>query len=129
MKTYKDIQKSIADLGDKKVENNVLKSLEVSITAHFGNTVTCEMLFDNCCLFSTYNLGALTAEILKAVVECLDLSQENGLRISSVKNVPVRTVFDKLSNRVIGFGHFMRDRFLLAEELLEMAKSNMEADK
>lgn len=125
LKTYKDIQKSLSDLDGKYIENNRLKSLDVSITAHFGNSVTCEMHFEDCCLFAAYNLGYLTLDVLRAIIECLDLSEEDGLRISSIKNVPVRIVCDYACGKVIGFGHFMKDRFILAEDIIEMAKENM----
>lgn len=125
-KTYEDIQKSSKDLNDKHIENNRLKSLDISVIAHFGNIVTCEMEFENCCLFGTYNLGCLIPDVLKAIIECLDLSEEDGLKISKIRNVPVRIVCDERFGRVIGFGHFMKDRFLLAEDLIEMAKENMQ---
>lgn len=123
MKTYKDIQKSQKELNGKYIENNILKSLDVSLNAHFGNTVTCEMMFTNCCLFSQYNLGELVADVLKAIVECLELSEEY-LRISSIKNIPVRIVCDNMFGKVIGFGHFMKDRFVLTDDVIEMAKYN-----
>lgn len=126
IKTYKDIQKSLSDLDGKHIENNLLNSLDVSLTAHFGNSVTCEMQFENCCLFASYNLGGLTADVLKAIIECLKLSEEDGLRISEVKNIPVRIVCDSKWGKVIGFGHFMEDRFLLADDIIAMAKENME---
>lgn len=126
MKTYKNILKSIQDLDGKYIENNLLESLDVSVIAHFNNAVTCEMWFTNCCLFSGYNLGGLLADVLKAIIECLGLSEEDGLRISTIKNVPVRVVCDSRVGKVIGFGHFMKDQFLLVDDVIQMARDNYE---
>lgn len=132
MKTYKDICKTQKELLEKNfsIENNILKSIEINLIAHFGNIATLEMFFEDCCLFSGYNLGATIPFILKSIIEILDLSEEDGLRISQIKNVPVRIVLQGNGlGKVIGFGHFMKDRFVLAEDLIEISKENLKEVK
>ena len=127
MKTYKDIVKKEKELEKYYIENNMLTSLDINVIAHFGNIITLEMWFKNCCLFSNYNLGPLVSDVLKTIVEILDLSKEDGLRLENIKEIPVRIVLEGGSmGKVVGFGHFMKDRFVLAEDIINMAKENIE---
>ena len=128
MKTYKDIVKTKREIESKGyfVENNMVTSIDLAVVAHFGNITCLEMFFTNCALFSGYNIGALLPDVLKAIVEVLEIENEDGLRISKIKNVPCRIVTTGNGfGKVIGFGHFMNDKFVLADELIEMAKENM----
>lgn len=128
MKTYKDIVKTKRAIEGKGyfVENNMVTSIDLAVVAHFGNITCLEMFFTNCALFSGYNIGALLPDVLKAIVEVLEIENEDGLRISKIKNVPCRIVTTGNGfGKVIGFGHFMNDKFVLADELIEMAKENM----
>lgn len=125
MKTYKDIVKRSSDLEGMQIENNMVDSIEVVVVGHFGNIVTLGMSFTNCCLFSQYNLGGYLGDVLKVIVEVLDLTDDNGVYISKIKNVPVRIVFESgWGSKAIGFGHFMKDRFVLVEDVIGLAKAN-----
>lgn len=125
MKTYEDIVKRKSDLGSMQIENNMIDSIEINVVGHFGNISTLEMFFTNCCLFSQYNLGGYLGDVLKVIVEVLDLTDDNGIRISKIKNVPVRIVSESgWGSKVIGFGHFMKDRFVLVEDVIGLAKAN-----
>ena len=125
MKTYKDIVKRNPDLGSMQIENNMIDSIEINVIGHFGNIVTLDMFFTNCCLFSQYNLGGYLGDVLKVIVEVLDLTNDNGVCVSKIKNVPVRIVSESgCGSKVIGFGHFMKDRFVLVEDVIGLAKAN-----
>lgn len=127
MKTYKDIAKTESEILERGlfVENNILKSVDINVIGHFGNITTIEMWFENCCLFSGVNAGVLLPDILKSIIETLDLSDEDGLRISKIKNVPVRIITSgKHFGKVVGFGHFMKNRFILQDDIIQMAKEN-----
>ena len=125
MKTYKDIVKRKPDLGSMQIENNMIDSIEINVVGHFGNIVTLDMFFTNCCLFSQYNLGGYLGDVLKVIVEVLDLTDDNGVCVSKIKNVPVRIVSESgCGSKVIGFGHFMKDRFVLVEDVIGLAKAN-----
>lgn len=126
MKTYKDIVKSQSDLKNYHIENNMLEAIEINVIGHVGNLTTLEMFFTNCCLFSQYNLGNLIGTVLKVIFEVLELTEDNGLRLSKVKNVPVRIVSENSwGSKVIGFGHFMKDRFVLVEDVIAIARENL----
>lgn len=126
MKTYKDIVKKQSELKNLYIENNMLKKIDVNVVGHFGNITTLEMQFTNCCLFSGYNLGSLLPFVLKVIVESLELSEDNGIRLSDIKEIPIRIVSSSSYGRVIGFGHFMKDRFLFVDDIIQLAKENFE---
>lgn len=126
MKTYKDIVKSQSDLKNYHIENNMLEAIEINVIGHVGNLTTLEMFFTNCCLFSQYNLGNLIGTVLKVIFEVLELTEDNGLCLSKIKNVPVRIVSENSwGSKVIGFGHFMKDRFVLVEDVIAIARENL----
>ncbi len=126
MKSYKDIVKTQSDLKDHHIENNMLEAIEINVIGHVGNLTTLEMFFTNCCLFSQYNLGNLIGTVLKVIFEVLELTEDNGLHLSKVKNVPVRIVSENSwGSKVIGFGHFMKDRFVLVEDVIAIARENL----
>lgn len=127
MKTYKDIVKSEEKILDSGlfIENNMIRNVEVSVVGHFGNITTLEVFCENCCMFSQYNIGTLLPDVLKTIVEVLDLSEDNGVRLSEIKDIPIRLVTtQKCFGTVVGFGNFMKDRFLLIEDVIQMAKEN-----
>lgn len=128
MKTYKDIVKTEKQIENSGyyVENNMVESIDLNVIAHFGNITCLEMFFTNCALFSGYNIGGLLPDVLKAIVEVLEIENEDGLRISKIKNVPCRIVTTSQGfGKVIGFGNFMRDKFVLADDLMQMALDNL----
>lgn len=128
MKTYEDIVKTKREIECRGyfVENNMVTSVDLNVIAHFGNITCLEMFFTNCALFSGYNLGALLPDVLKAIIEVLEIDDEDGLRISKIKNVPCRIVTTGNGyGKVIGFGNFMKDKFVLADDLIEIAKENI----
>lgn len=62
---------------------------------------------------------------MKVIVEVLDLTDDDGVCVSKIKNVPVRIVSESgCGSKVIGFGHFMKDRFVLVEDVIGLAKAN-----
>ena len=109
------------------IKNNMVTSIDLNVIAHFGNIICLEMFFTNCALFSDCNIGGLLPDVLKAIVEVLEIENEDGLRISEIKNIPCRIVTTSEGfGKVVGFGHFMKQKFVLADDLIEMARENME---
>lgn len=124
MKTYKDIlltEQMIHDSG-YKVENNIIEKVDVNIIAHFNNEVFFEIYCKNIVPYSnranTKGLGA----IIKTIVKLFGIENEDGIRISLIKDIPCRLVFennntDNFGCRAVGIGHFMNDRFILFDDL------------
>ena len=127
MKTYKDIVKTeeaLKELG-YRIENNIIEKIDVNIVGHFGNITTLEVFLKNCCLFSQYNLGGAFPYVIKSIIELLDLTDDNGVRLSKIKNIPVRLVIkgDGLGE-AIGIGNFMKDEFVLVKDAIDMSVKN-----
>lgn len=106
------------------IENNIIKGVDIVVIGHFGNTVSLNVWCENCSIYhdinDTQNLGFR----IKALIELLDLTKEDGYRITSqLKDVPIRIICEGnggWGSKVIGFGHFMKDKFVLKEEFAQI---------
>ena len=128
MKTYKDILKTKQELTDDGyvIENAMLEYMDIDIIGHFGNVTTFNMVTNCCCIFSNYNLGgAILSDVIKCVIEVLNLSEEDGLHLFKVKNVPIQIVSKGWGSKVEGFGCFLGDRFVMVEDVIELANENV----
>ena len=76
------------------VENNIIKSIDVDIIAHFGNCTCFEIICTDRHLMGVYNNTKSLGFLIRAFVELFDLSREDGIKLTSIKNVPCRLVFD-----------------------------------
>jgi len=114
-------EKQISD-GGYFVENNILKSVDVNTIAHFNNLTCLELWCDNCAIMATYNNTQNLGYLIKALIEILDICEEDGISLSKIKNIPIRIVTDSVGwgGKVVGFGHFMQDRFVLTEDFLKI---------
>lgn len=113
-------QKQIEDMG-YKIENNIIENVNVDTIAHFGNLTCFEIACSNVYPMSTYNNVGNLGYILRAFIELFDLSREDGLRLTEIKNIPCRLVFEGgRGSRCIGFGHYMKDKFVLTEEFAKL---------
>lgn len=120
MKTVKDIihnEQYIKSQG-YEIENNVIKGVDINIIAHFGNipclTIMCENIYPYCNYNNMRGLGYL----LKGFVEFFEKENEDGVMLSSIKNIPCRLVMN--GSRAYGIGHFMKDKFILFEDFSQL---------
>lgn len=127
MKTYKDIIKPKAELENNGyiVENAMLEYMDINIIGHFGNATTFSMVTNCCCIFSNYNMGSILSEVIRCVIEILNLSEEDGLHLSKLKNIPIQIVSKGVGSKVEGFGCFLGNRFVLVEDVINLAKDNV----
>lgn len=106
-----------------RIDNEMIGGAEISVIGHFGNVVSLNVWTGCCCLISNYNNTANIGFIIKALVELFDLTEEDGVNFfEKIKNLPVRIISDGLGSRVIGFGHFMKDRFVYTEDFLKLTE-------
>lgn len=109
------------------VENNIV-SFDVEVIGHFGNAVSLIIAAKNIIPYSAYNNTANIGYILKYLVELLGIEEEDGLRLSQIKNIPVRLIFDckdstsTFGAKCIGIGNFMEDKFVMFDVLAKMDK-------
>lgn len=118
----KDIIKTeqqIKDLG-YSIENNIIEKVNVNTIAHFGNITSFEIYCKNVVPYSGYNNISNLGYIIQAFIELMDLSEEDGLRLDKITNVPCRIVCKGdggWGSTVVGIGHFMKDKFVLSRDL------------
>ena len=114
---FKDSIHTAKELEDNgyTLKNNMIVSARIEIIAHFNNTVALEIRGENINIYSlnfnTSNIGYM----IRAFIMIIGAEKEDGVYLDEIVNYPVRLVFDK-DNRCIGFGHFMKDRFILTED-------------
>ena len=122
--TLKDIIKKKADIDTigYDIANNIITDVDINTIAHFGNTTCFEIRCTDVCPMSTYNNTQNLGFILRAFIEFFEINEEDGLRISEIKNIPCRLIFDSKNgciwgSRCIGIGHFMKDKFVFIQDL------------
>ena len=125
--TLKDIIKKKADIDTigYDVVNNVIERIDVNTIAHFENTTCFEIICSDVCPMGTYNNTQNLGFILRAFIEFFELDEEDGLRISGIKNIPCRLIFESKNgciwgSRCIGIGHFMKDKFVFIQDLAKV---------
>ena len=115
-------EQEIKDMGHS-IENNIITAVEVNVVAHVGNVTCFEISCENVWPMSSYNNLRNLGYIIKAFIELFDLSEEDGIRLSEIKNVPCRLIFEGSGgwgSKCIGFGHFMKDKFVLTKDFVKV---------
>ena len=119
----KDVVKTKQEIDDigYDIANNIITNVNINTIAHFGNStcfeIACSDVYPMSCHNNLQNLGY----ILRASIEFFELSEEDGLRITQIKNIPCRLIFESKNgcawgSKCIGFGHFMKDKFVFTED-------------
>jgi len=113
--------KEIKSLG-YGIENNIIEYVDVNTIAHFGNVTCLEIVCTNVCPMTSYNNTNSLGYLIRALIELLDISKEDGIRLSKIKNIPCRLVFENAGptwgSKCIGIGNFMKDKFVLIEDFV-----------
>lgn len=113
-------KKQMEDMG-YNVENNLIEKVNINAIAHFGNVTCFEIMCSDVCPMGGYNNIGNLGYIIKAFIELFELSREDGLRLTEIKNIPCRLIFEGgWGSRCIGFGHFMKNKFVLIEEFAKL---------
>lgn len=123
IKTKKDLEKQLGKIG---IENNIMHDFDISVTGHFGNSVSFTLMCDNICPPAMYNNKGNIGYIIAFLVDFFDKEDDNTISVKkSLKEIPIRLVFDDdngWGGKCIGLGHFMKDRFILFENLCKISK-------
>lgn len=103
------------------IENNIIERVDVNCIGHFGNCVTFEIQCKNVYAMCHYNNTANLGFIIKKFIELMGLTDEDGIRLSNIRNVPCRIVYAdphcSYGSRCVGIGHFMENKFVLIDDL------------
>jgi len=121
IKTEEEI---IAD--GNSIENNIIVGSDIRCIGHFGNVVSLDIWTNNCSLFHAYNNTNNIGWQIKALVELFDLTDEDGFLLSKFKNIPCRIITEGSGgwgSKVIGFGHFMKDKFVYKEDFARITEA------
>lgn len=105
------------------IQNDIIEKVDINTIAHFGNSTCFEIMCSNVCAMSLYHNTLNLGYIVKAFIELYDLSEEDGIRLSEIKNIPCRLIFEgqgRWGSKCIGFGHFMKDKFVLTDDFAKI---------
>lgn len=121
----KDIVKTKKEINNMghSIENNIIEYVDINTIAHFGNLTCFEIVCSNVCAMSAYNNIGNLGYLVRAFIELFDLSEEDGLRLTRIKKIPCRLIFEgdgSLGSKCIGFGNFMKDKFVLTNEFAKI---------
>ena len=103
------------------ISNDIIENIDVNIIGHFGNVVSLELFCKTRRLLSGYNNTRNIGQMAKFLIEFLEIDEEEGIRLSEIKNVPIRIVTEVNNYGIcIGFGHYMENKFILTEDFVKI---------
>lgn len=107
------------------VQNALIAEIDLNLIGHFGDIVTLEIrLSDGRVFFNRYNATARIGVVLQCLYDLLELSDEDGRRLSNVRNIPCRILCSP--DGVIGIGHFIDDRFVCEDDFFQCCEKKGE---
>ena len=116
------VTKSKIEKDGHDIDNEMIRGADISVIGHFGNLVTLNVWTGCCCLIHDRNNTANLGFLIKALVELFELTDEDGFAFDKMKDIPCRIVSDGLGSKVIGFGHFMKDRFVYTKDFVKITE-------
>ncbi len=73
-------------------------------------------------IVSRYNNNMNLAYVIRGLVEMFDVTEEDGYHFfNKFRDIPCRIVIK--DSQIIGFGHFIKDRFVLIEDFVNLGKN------
>ena len=104
---------------DAKVKNAFIQRLDLKVIGHFGNLVTIDMPISMGCSIANplagYNSTISCGVYIKILFELLGISEEDGVRISEIKDIPCRVI--EIDYQIAAIGNFMEDKFIVFKSL------------
>ena len=105
-----------------KITNEMIHGADLSVIGHFGNAVSINVWTGCCCLLHDYNNTDNIGYIIKALVELFDLTDEDGYVFKNFKEIPCRIISNGWGSKVVGFGHFMKNKFVYTDEFVKITE-------
>lgn len=115
---------------EASIENQLITRVTVNIIAHFGNITSLEIYCGNIVPYKNRNNLNNIGFVIRQLVELLNLSKEDGLRLDEIRNVPCRLIYkeNECGDKIyIGIGNFSKDKFILFEDLAYVSSTRMSA--
>ena len=109
--------------------NGIVTLADINVIGHFGNVVALALCLDmqngaSCFFMPNYNHTKHIGFIVKAIVETLRESDDDGICFSSLKGTPCRVI--EKENTIVGIGNFLKDRWLLESKVTKWIKGDDE---
>ena len=111
------------------VVNNVILGVDVNIIGHYNNCITINVNCKRTSFLGSYGITTNVGYVIRAIVELLDLTEDDGIKLSDIRNIPIRLIYDRpdiYDGRCVGMGHFMDNRFVLFEDLVKCGADSEE---
>ena len=105
-----------------EITNEMIHGADLSVIGHFGNAVSINVWTGCCCLLSDHNNTDSIGHIIKALVELFDLTEEDGYAFKNFKEIPCRIISNGFGSKVVGFGHFMKNKFVYTDEFMKITE-------
>lgn len=106
------------------ISNNIITCVDINTVGHFDNSVCFEIMCSNVYPMAMYHNTSNIGHLIRSFIELFDLTEEDGMRLSKIKNIPCRLVFDDpyctFGSKCVGFGHFMDDKFVLTNDFAKI---------
>jgi len=96
------------------IENEVIIDATIKFIGHFGDVPMLTLICDSHYVISNRNNTKNIGFMLRFIMQFLDLSEEDGYSLSALTNTPIRVIVN--DGKVCGFGHFIKDRFVMIED-------------
>lgn len=104
---------------ESQIKNGFVKKIDLQVVGRFGNLVTLDMPISSGGGISNplagYNSTISCGVYIKILFELFGISEEDGIRISEIKDVPCRVVDSQF--HMVAVGNFMDDKFVMFKEL------------
>ena len=105
-----------------KITNEMIHGADLLVIGHFGNAVSINVWTGCCCLIHDHNNTDNIGYIIKALVELFDLTDEDGYVFKNFKKIPCRIISNGFGSKVVGFGHFMKNKFVYTDEFMKITE-------
>lgn len=104
-----------------RLQNDMIRGAGITMSGHYYGVVSLKVWTTCCCLIHDYNNTRSLGYIIHAIAELLDLKKEDSaFDFFKIKDVPIRIIHDGAFSKVLGFGHFMENKFVYTEDLMKL---------
>lgn len=108
------------------LQNAIIKKIDLKLIGHFDNRISVMVMTDCAVLFSSADSTRSCGLLIKELFELLDLSDDNGRTLDSVRNVPCRLLIK--ADEIFGIGHFIEDKFVETSTLIHYVNMMIRKD-
>lgn len=112
--TYADLFHNTDEDESLQIENAILYGIDLELVGHFGNAIRLSVSIESASyshvLFPEI-FGNRIPRVLQSLFDLLDLSTEDGRKLSSVKDIACRVAF-KSDRKISAIGHFLKDKWM-----------------